>query len=557
MLQELSVKNFAIISSLQLEFQMGMTVLTGETGAGKSIIIDAMGLLTGGRGSSDYIRQGANKCTLEGLFSMPKSQELKQLLEELGIETEEDSLVIQRDISASGKNVCRVNGRIVNITNLKRIGEYLVDIHGQNEHQELMQSERHIDMLDEFGGKKLLAVKEKYTRAYQEYRALEAKVRKRQKNEKEFAQRMDMLHFQSDEIASAQLVAGEEEQLLEERNKLNNFQKIADALTISYAALNGEDDSSLDKIGTSMNELASIESLDSEYKTLSDTVQNAYYLLQEASGDLSRLIDGLELDEGRLNEVENRLELIRQMKRKYGDSIETILSYYEEITKELAEADFLEGGTGDLEALLAEKQQAAHQQVLTLRKERKRLAKELEQQILTELKELYLERTEFEVRFTELEHLQENGLDGVEFYITTNPGEPLKPLVRVASGGELSRVMLAMKTIFSQTQGITSIVFDEVDTGVSGRVAQAIADKIYQISENSQVLCITHLPQVAAVADEHYFIEKEIVAGRTETSVRILSEKERVNEIARMLAGSEITKLTIEHAQELLAMAKK
>lgn len=557
MLQELSVKNFAIISSLQLEFQMGMTVLTGETGAGKSIIIDAMGLLTGGRGSSDYIRQGANKCTLEGLFSMPKSQELKQLLEELGIETEEDSLVIQRDISASGKNVCRVNGRIVNITNLKRIGECLVDIHGQNEHQELMQSERHVDMLDEFGGKKLLAVKEKYTRAYQEYRALEAKVRKRQKNEKEFAQRMDMLHFQSDEIASAQLVAGEEEQLLEERNKLNNFQKIADALTISYAALNGEDDSSLDKIGTSMNELTSIESLDPEYKSLSDTVQNAYYLLQEASGDLSRLIDGLELDEGRLNEVENRLELIRQMKRKYGDSIETILSYYEEITKELAEADFLEGGTGDLEALLAEKQQAAHQQALTLRKERKRLAKELEQQILTELKELYLEQTEFEVRFTELEHLQENGLDGVEFYITTNPGEPLKPLVRVASGGELSRVMLAMKTIFSQTQGITSIVFDEVDTGVSGRVAQAIADKIYQISENSQVLCITHLPQVAAVADEHYFIEKEIVAGRTETSVRILSEKERVNEIARMLAGSEITKLTIEHAQELLAMAKK
>ena len=325
-----------------------------------------------------------------------------------------------------------INGRIVNITNLKRIGEYLVDIHGQNEHQELMQSERHIDMLDEFGGKKLLAVKEKYTRAYQEYRALEAKVRKRQKNEKEFAQRMDMLHFQSDEIASAQLVAGEEEQLLEERNKLNNFQKIADALTISYAALNGEDDSSLDKIGTSMNELASIESLDSEYKTLSDTVQNAYYLLQEASGDLSRLIDGLELDEGRLNEVENRLELIRQMKRKYGDSIETILSYYEEITKELAEADFLEGGTGDLEALLAEKQQAAHQQALTLRKERKRLAKELEQQILTELKELYLERTEFEVRFTELEHLQENGLDGVEFYITTNPGGTIKT---VSSGG--------------------------------------------------------------------------------------------------------------------------
>lgn len=558
MLQELSVKNFAIISSLQLEFHMGMTVLTGETGAGKSIIIDAMGLLTGGRGSSDYIRQGATKCTLEGLFTMPKNLELINLLEELGVEVEDEALIIQRDITTSGKNVCRVNGRIINIANLRRIGEFLVDIHGQNEHQELMQSERHISMLDDFGGKSLLKLKEHYQVLYSEYRVLENKVRNRQKNEKEFAQRMDMLHFQSDEIAAANLVSGEEEQLIEERNKLSNFQKIADALAVSYEALSGEEDSSIDKIGYAMNELASIETLDSEYKLLSDTVQNAYYLLQEASGDLVRHIDGLELDESRLNEIENRIELIRQMKRKYGDSIDNILAYYQEITQELADADFLEGRTGELESLLAEKKKEVLESGLALRKNRHKVAKLLEKNILKELKELYMERTEFEVRFMEVqgEQLLENGLDQVEFYITTNPGEPLKPLVRVASGGELSRVMLAMKTIFSKSQGITSIVFDEVDTGVSGRVAQAIADKIYQISENSQVLCITHLPQVAAVADEQYFIAKEIVGKRTETNVQILNSNERVNEIARMLAGKEITKLTIEHANELLAMAK-
>lgn len=559
MLQELSVKNFAIISSLQLDFQMGMTVLTGETGAGKSIIIDAMGLLTGGRGSSDYIRQGATKCTLEGLFSMPKNQELVNLLIELGVEMDEDSLIIQRDISTSGKNVCRVNGRIVNISNLRKVGEYLVDIHGQNEHQELMQSEKHIQMLDDFGGKDLIKIKEQFQKYYFEYRAIEKKVRNRQKNEKEFAQRMDMLQFQRDEIESAQLIVGEEEALIEERDKLSNFQKIASALAISYGAINDEGASSLDNIALAMNELASIERLDPEYKAISEAVQNSYYLLQEASGDLTRLIDGLELDENRLDEVENRLELIRQMKRKYGESVESILNYCQEITSELAEADFLEGRTEQLEELLAEKKAQVLESGTKLSEVRKKIAKTLEVSILKELKELYMERTEFEVRFLPVasEQLTDEGIDQVEFYITTNPGEPLKPLVRVASGGELSRVMLALKTIFSKSQGITSIVFDEVDTGVSGRVAQAIADKIYQISENSQVLCITHLPQVAAVADSQYFIEKEIVGDRTETKVRILDMTERINEIARMLAGSEITKLTVEHAKELLNMAKK
>ncbi|WP_086350512.1 DNA repair protein RecN [Candidatus Enterococcus clewellii] len=559
MLQQLSVKNFAIISSLELEFQKGMTVLTGETGAGKSIIIDAVGLLTGGRGSSDFIRQGASKCTLEGLFALPKHPELTTLLDEQGIDQEEDVLILQRDIFSSGKNICRVNGRIITIAMLRKIGEYLVDIHGQNEHQELMNSERHLGMLDDFGGNKLSRIKAEYVAAYQEYRQLEKKVRNLQNNEKAFAQRIDMLQFQSNEIAEAKLQVGEEETLIEERNKLANFQKIADALAGSYEAINSEENSSLDNIAYAMNELATIEMLDPDYQSISEAVQNGYYQLQEASADLARHLGQLELDENRLDEVENRLELIRQLKRKYGESVTAVLAYYQEITEELAENGLLDGKADELEQILIEKQQQVQKVGAELSKVRKATAIDLEKDILHELKGLYMERTLFEVRFLEQPEPQmtEDGLDKVEFYITTNPGEPLKPLVKVASGGELSRVMLALKTIFSKTQGITSIVFDEVDTGVSGRVAQAIADKIYQISSDSQVLCITHLPQVAAVADYQYFISKEIIADRTETRVVRLSGEERTNEIARMLAGSEITPLTMEHAKELLNMAQK
>ncbi|WP_321385279.1 DNA repair protein RecN [uncultured Enterococcus sp.] len=559
MLQQLSVKNFAIISSLELEFQKGMTVLTGETGAGKSIIIDAVGLLTGGRGSSDFIRQGSSKCTLEGLFALPEHPELTGLLEEQGIDQDEGVLILQRDIFSSGKNICRVNGRIITIAMLRRIGEFLVDIHGQNEHQELMNSERHLGMLDDFGGAKLSAVKVKYVIAYQEYRQLEKKVRNLQTNEKAFAQRLDMLQFQSNEIAEANLQVGEEEALIEERNKLANFQKIADALSSSYEAINSEENSSLDNIAYAMNEMATIEMLDPDYQSISEAVQNGYYQLQEASADLARHLGQLELDENRLNDVENRLELIRQLKRKYGESIEAVLGYYQEITEELEENGLLDGKADELEQILVEKRQQVQvigEQLSTIRKT---AAVVLEKDILKELKGLYMERTAFEVRFLEQAEtvLTEEGLDKVEFYITTNPGEPLKPLVKVASGGELSRVMLALKTIFSKTQGITSIVFDEVDTGVSGRVAQAIADKIYQISSDSQVLCITHLPQVAAVADYQYFISKKIIDGRTETRVSRLSGEERTKEIARMLAGSEITPLTMEHAKELLNMAQK
>ncbi|MGM0123687.1 DNA repair protein RecN [Enterococcus sp. AZ194] len=558
MLQELTIENFAIISKLRLSFHQGMTALTGETGAGKSIIIDAMGLLAGGRGSSDYIRQGAQKCTLEGLFQLPKQADFLAFMEELGIEIDEQNLIIQRDMSASGKNVCRVNGRIVTLANLRKIGEFLVDIHGQNEHQELMQAEKHLGLLDEFGTQSFKRAKKKYHETYDAFRQLEQQVKKIQANEKMFVQRIDMLQFQQEEIANAELEVGEEEQLIEEREKLSNYQKIVDGLAESYEALNAEGLSSLDGVGTALAQLQGIAHLDSEYNSIFENVQNAYYLLQDSVGDISRQLDNLEFDENRLEEVNHRLEMIRQLKRKYGESIEAILAYQEEISQELAESNFSDGQMDKLLQELTDKEVEVRRLAQDLHSQRLEIAKKLEKSILTELKELYMANTDFEVRFLETDHqLHREGMDQVEFYITTNPGEPLKPLVKVASGGELSRVMLALKTIFSKKQGITSIVFDEVDTGVSGRVAQAIADKIYQVAQNSQVLCITHLPQVAAVANYQYYISKDVKKGRTETEVQQLTADERVAEIARMLAGSEITDLTKKHAEELLSMAKK
>lgn len=559
MLQEISITNFAIIPELRLSFHEGMTALTGETGAGKSIIIDALGLLAGGRGSSDYIRQGADKCILEGLFELPQQPGFTDLMDELGIESDDDNLIVRRDMSLTGKNICRVNGHIVTLANLRRIGSYLVDIQGQNEHQELLRPDAHLDLLDRFGDDAFLQKKKAYQKTYNAYRELERKVRKVQQNEKSYVQRIDMLHFQQEEIAAAQLQPGEEEKLKEEREKLSNYQKIADGLAAGYSALSGGDQSSVDGIGLAVSELQSIAHLDTEYETIFDNIQNAYYLLQDAVGDMSRQIDLLELDENRLEEVTQRLELIRQLKRKYGDSIEAILTYYEEITRELASSDFSEGQLEKMRSDLAEKESLLNQQANELRAGRKKIAKQLEKSILKELKSLYMENTEFEVRFMEQEEkrFDPNGFDQVEFYITTNPGEPLKPLVKVASGGELSRVLLALKTIFSSEQGVTSIIFDEVDTGVSGRVAQAIADKISQISKYSQVLCITHLPQVAAVADYQYYIVKDVIEGRTRTSVQELKQNQREKEIARMLAGSEITQLTVEHAKELLRLAKR
>ncbi|MDT2813869.1 DNA repair protein RecN [Vagococcus carniphilus] len=555
MIQELSVQDFAIISKLNIEFKDGMTVLTGETGAGKSIIIDAMGLLVGGRGSSDFIRDGAEKCRVEGSFYVADKDGMTSFLKTKGIDISDGLLIIQREIYRTGRNNCRINGQLVNTKMLREIGNQLVDIHGQNEHQELMNASRHLGLLDNFEQSTLMPLLEEYQKHYKKYNELKLKIKQFYANEKEYVQRMDMLQFQYEEIEAASLIEGEEENLLEERKKLVSFQQITDALKNTYAYIEGEDTQALDLVAQAMNEMASIEHLDPTYKETSELVQTSYYSLQEALNNVSALVDGLELDETRLSEVEARLDTIRQLKRKYGETVEKVMSYFNSISEELALSKFGGINIEELELDLKKENEKLSKLSQELTQQRRLTAQKLEKAILVELKGLFMENTRFEVMFQTLSEFGENGVDKIEFFISTNLGEELKPLVKVASGGELSRVMLAIKTIFSQSQEITSIVFDEVDTGVSGRVAQAIAEKIHQIGKNSQVLCITHLPQVAAIADTQYFIKKSIVKERTETAVYELEKSERVAEIARMLSGAEVTQLTLEHAKELLALA--
>jgi DNA repair protein RecN (Recombination protein N) len=556
-IQELSVQDFAIISSLNLEFKEGMTVLTGETGAGKSIIIDAMGLLVGGRGSSDFIRDGVDRCRIEGSFYIENKEVMLDYLEEKGIEMPDDLLIIQREIHRNGRNNCRINGQLVNTKILREVGQRLVDIHGQNEHQELMNPTHHLSMLDNFEANDMLPLISEYQIHFEKHQELSTKIKKFYENEKEYVQRMDMLHFQHDEIAEANLIDGEEEQLLEERKKMLSFQQITDALKNTYHYIDSEESQTLDLVAQAMNEMSHIEHLDSSYKETHELVQTAYYSLQEALGNITSLMDTLELDEERLNEVDNRLDTIRQLKRKYGETVTDIIAYFNTISEELAINETSTMDIKELEASFEKEEKRLATLSEKLIEKRRQIALDLEKNILKELKSLYMENTQFKVVFDTTDSYQLTGKDKVEFFISANVGEELKPLTKVVSGGELSRVMLAIKTIFSKSQGITSIVFDEVDTGVSGRVAQAIAEKIHEIGKNSQVLCITHLPQVAAISDTHYYIQKEIKNNRTETSVRELSENQRINEIARMLSGAEVTPLTLEHAKELLDLAKK
>lgn len=555
MLQELSIKDFAIIDEIQISFQPKMTVLTGETGAGKSIIIDALGLLAGGRGSTEFIRKGEKKAVIQGLFTLPREANTYNILEEYGIDSEDGQIILQRDLYRGGRNICRINGMMVNLATLRKIGETLIDIHGQNEHQELMKPENHIDLLDEYD-KKTSELRNQYQVVYQNYRKLKLSMEKKEADEKAWAQRLDMLNFQVKEIEEAGLKINEEDELVEEKNKLDNFQAIHDALELSYQILSGEKIDVVGNLGNAMNELSDVSDLSENLQEINTKISDAFYSLEDAARDISDELDSMEWNGERLNEIEERLELIHQLKRKYGDTIEDILHYHSRIVKELREMENAEQNSEKQERQLSEALEKVKELVIKLSKQRKKSAKKLEKMIHEQLSALYMDKAVFEVKFLNNSKLYSKGIDKVEFYIQTNPGEEMGPLAKIASGGELSRIMLALKTIFSQKMGVTSIIFDEVDTGVSGRVAQAIAEKISQISNNSQVLCITHLPQVAAIADNHYYISKSVNDGRTETSLKELDEKQKIREIARMLSGSEITELTLKHAEELIKMSK-
>lgn len=550
MLLEISIKNFAIIEEISLTFENGMTVLTGETGAGKSIIIDAMNLMLGARASLDVIRHGANKAEIEGLFSVGENAALTQILEENGIEVTEE-LIIRREILQNGRSIGRINGQMVNLTTLRAVGQYLVDIHGQHDQEELMKPNMHIRMLDEFGDSQFASIKKHYQDLFEHYRRLRKRVLTKQKNEQEHKARIEMLEFQIAEIEAAALKSGEDQALNQKRDKLLNHKHIADTLTNAYVMLDDEEFSSLSNIRSAMNDLMTLEEFDADYKDMSSNVSEAYYILEEVTKQLGDVIDELDFDAGSLQQIEARLEVIYSITRKYGGSVDDVLDYYENITKEYNLLTGNDESSDDMEKDLKRLEKELIVAAENLSQERHQLAKNLEAEIKQELADLYMEKADFQVQFSKGK-FNRDGNEAIEFYISTNPGEGFKPLVKVASGGEISRLMLAIKSAFSRKEDKTSIVFDEVDTGVSGRVAQAIAQKIYKIGSHGQVLAISHLPQVIAVADYQFFIEKRSDENTTVSTVRLLSEEERVEEIAKMLAGSDITEMAREQARELL-----
>lgn len=555
MLLEISIKNFAIIQSISLNFEEGMTVLTGETGAGKSIIIDAMNMMLGARATTDVIRHGAPKAEIEGLFSLENSRVLQEIFDEQGLEMS-DEIIIRREILQNGRSISRVNGQLVNLSVLKAIGQQLVDIHGQHDQEELMRPHRHIQMLDEFGDADFFELKEAYQTSFDDYRQMRKQVLDIKKNQLEHKARIEMLEFQMAEIEAANLKAGEDVILNQERDKLLNHKNIADTLTNAYSMLDNEEFSSLANVRSAMNDMESLEEYDPDYREISSSLSETYYVLEDITKRLESIIDDLDFDGNRLMQVESRLDLIHTITRKYGGSVDDVLLYFEKITDEY---NLLTGNnlsSEDMEVELKKLEKNLVDLAGQVAQARHHLAQDLEAEIKQELQDLYMEKAQFQVRFTSGKFSRE-GNKSVEFYISTNPGEDFKPLVKVASGGELSRLMLAIKSAFSRKEGKTSIVFDEVDTGVSGRVAQAIAQKIHKIGQHGQVLAISHLPQVIAIADNQFFIEKVSDENSTVSTVRLLSLEERVEEVAKMLAGEDVTEAALTQARELLKGKEK
>lgn len=558
MLKELSIRQFAIIEELRLQFEHGFHVLTGETGAGKSILIDALGLVVGGRASTDFVRHGADKAEIEAIFELVANHPAKPILTEWGME-EEESVIIRREITAGGKSTCRINGRTVTLAMLSQLGSHLLDISGQHENQSLLQVEEHLEWLDQFGGESLLAVRQSYQQLFEQYQQLKRELQRLNSDQKEIVQRIDLLQFQGEEIGSAKLMVGEDVELEQERNRLAYAEKLINHSSSAYEQLYG-DGRGLDQLQQALSHLEEILKVDESLTSVHEIVQTSYYQLEEAVRKVARYRDELEFDPDRLEEVEERLHLIKQLKRKYGETISDIIKRGEEIQRELDQLDHSEENQVKLQERLGELRQQLLTQAQQLTMMRKEVATQLEGKVETELKELNMKDTLFQVAFhepTSEEVFTATGQDNVEFLIAPNPGEPPRPLAKIASGGELSRIMLALKCIFTDIEQVHTLVFDEVDTGVSGRAAQAIAEKIAVLAMNHQVLCVTHLPQVACMADYHFYISKETQAEKTRTNIKSLTNQGRILELARLMGGVEVTQTTCEHAEEMLRLSNQ
>ena len=551
MLELLHIENIAIIEAADIEFAPGFNALTGETGAGKSIVIDSLSAVLGQRTSRELIRTGAEKAFVSAAFSGMAPE----LTEELGIQPEADgTLLLQREIQTDGKNVCRVNGRPVTVGQLRALGARLLNIHGQHDGQQLLDEEQHIVYLDSFGRVESLAIT--YAEKYKNFTDIRRQIGALQMDEAEKARRVDTLQYQIEELRRAKLTSGEEEELTARRGMLRNAEKFLDAVAGADYALNGDDSGggALSALRQAQDALGGVRHLDDAFGQLYERLGEAYSEVYDIAATVEDKRGELNVSPGELDRVESRMDLLYRLKKKYGATVEDMLDYQARCEAELAQIEDAGDTLARLEQALSKAEKEARQAAQA--DARKAAADRLTAQILTELQQLDMGKIRFAVDFAE-KPLDSDGMDAVRFLMSANVGEELRPIHKIASGGELARIMLAMKNVLSEQDHVGTMVFDEVDTGVSGRAAQKVAEKMARISRRKQVLCVTHLPQLAAMADTHFSVEKGERDGRTYTEVRRLDREQRRRELARLTGGSHVSKTMLDGAEELLVQAEK
>ena len=561
MLKELTINNFATIENLTVEFGEGLNVLTGETGAGKSIIIDALNLALGGRSDTDSIRTGKETATIEALFDIESPETIRRV-ENLGIELGEGTLIVKRTLSLSGKNRTYLNGSSVTVGALSELGDRLVDIHGQHAHQTLLHPELHVDLLDAHGG--LLEERSCFEKEFSGYRRAIEELKRLQSNERDRLQKEDLLRFQLKEIDSANLSEDEEEQLKNQKHRLANAEKIRNGLEKTIALLSDNEGSAIEILGISNQELGELEGYDGELRSTAEKARTLFYEMEDLVSTLRDYVHSKEFNPDQLEEIEGRLSEINRLKRKYdNDSLAEVLEYRNIVEKELAALSGNQERVDALQAELVQREKTLGQHASMLAEKREDTAEILGKKAARELKDLNMNKARLDARFIydpggfvpfrgDRVKASPQGIGTVEFLFTANPGEEPRPLAKIASGGELARVMLALKTILNEQDTIPSLVFDEVDIGVGGSVAEKIGRKLKALSTNKQVFCVTHLPQIAGIGSSHFLIEKKTNGKRTCTVIRKLTNEERVDEIARMSGGAKITDATRKHAREML-----
>ena len=552
MLRELQIRNFALIDELELSFEPGLNVITGETGAGKTILMAALELAVGGKASAEVIRSGEEEAAIEAVFAV-RSAPLRERLSVSGLESNGEELLVRRALARNGRNRIHMNGTLATLAVLESIGDCLIRVYGQHEHHTLRQSETHVGLLDAFAAHVdlLLAMSSRFD----VYRELAERLRRRVTNEETARARAEMLRFQIKEIADARLAPAEEEELRRERGVLAGAEKLAEAARFGEQALYAGETPAAATIRKLSTRLTDLVATDPRLGDIAKLVDEAHTLVEEAGWRLREYAEKMVFDPARFEEVDNRLVEIGKLKRKYGDSIESILAFHDGAVRELADLDLGEEGLAKLESDTVQAERAARQSAAALSKSRRAAAKRLESRVGDELGALGMKDARFETRFEEAA-LSARGTDGVEFYFSANPGEELRALARIASGGELSRIMLALKSLALEDADAPTVIFDEVDAGIGGAVAEVVGRKLGALARRRQVLCITHLPQIAAFADHHFAVEKSTARGRTRSTARRLRAEERCDEIARMLGGVKVTAEAKQHAEQLLATAR-